>query len=138
MEWDGHRIADIEPRLPLVSSSFDPQGVHARRRAEFDRRLKAAGEPSPSLLFGFHLSHGNAPDAYSSCMHRPDGTRSGCAGHANSSRRRADHYLSLTNREMISDCGRMPVDDRLPDRMHLKRWSFELSLRRIEPLRYES
>jgi hypothetical protein len=72
MKWDGRRITDIEPRLPLVSSSLDPQGVHARRRAEFDRRLKAAGEPSPSLLFGFHLSHGNAPDAYSPCMHRPD------------------------------------------------------------------
>jgi hypothetical protein len=72
MEWDGRRISDVEPRLPLVSSSFDPQGVRARRREEFERRLNAACEPSPSLLFGFHLSHGAAPDAYSTCMHRPD------------------------------------------------------------------
>ncbi len=75
VEWDGKEKAILpcgEPSMPLVSSSFDPDGVRSRRREEFDRRVAAAGKLDPSVLFSFHQSHGRHADAYSPCMHRAD------------------------------------------------------------------
>jgi len=75
MQWDGFEKVIVpygEPYMPLVSSSFDPEGVQAKRREEFRRRLDAAGRLDASVLFGFHESHGRHKDAYSPCMHRPD------------------------------------------------------------------
>jgi hypothetical protein len=75
VEWDGQEKAIVpygEPYMPLVSSSFDPQGVQTRRREEFTRRLDTAGKLDSSVLFAFHESHGRRADAYSPCMHRPD------------------------------------------------------------------
>ena len=75
IDWDGREKA-IRPQgehmMPLVSSSFDSQGVQARRREEFARRLDAAGKLDSSVLFAFHESHGGRADAYSPCMHRAD------------------------------------------------------------------
>ena len=74
-EWDGLDKVVVpygERYMPLVSSSFDPQGVRRRRREEFTRRLDAAGHLDASVLFAFHESHGRASDAYSPCMHRAD------------------------------------------------------------------
>jgi hypothetical protein len=64
MTWDGNQKA-LRPTSEafLTSSSFDPEGVAARRRAAFERRLD---------LFSFHASHGPRADAYSTCMHRAD------------------------------------------------------------------
>ncbi len=75
MEWDGLEKVIVpygEPYMPLVSSSFDPEGVQGKRRDEFARRLDAAGRLTASVLFAFHESHGHGKDAYSPCMHRPD------------------------------------------------------------------
>jgi hypothetical protein len=75
MEWDGLEkviVSHGEPYMPLVSSSFDPEGVRKKRRAEFTHRLDAAGRLDSSVLFAFHESHGRKGDAYSPCMHRPD------------------------------------------------------------------
>ena len=74
-EWDGLDKVIVpygEPYMPLVSSSFDAEGVRMRRRQEFRRKLDAAGRLDSSLLFAFHESHGAGRDAYSPCMHRAD------------------------------------------------------------------
>jgi hypothetical protein len=74
-EWDGFEkviVPYAEPYMPLVSSSFDPDGVQVRRREEFARRLESAGKLDARVLCGFHESHGRGPDAYSPCMHRAD------------------------------------------------------------------
>jgi len=73
--WDGGEklvITYAEPYTPLSSSSYDPGGVQLRRQQEFRRLLTAAGELNAGLLFDFHRSHGDGPDAYSPCMHRND------------------------------------------------------------------
>lgn len=66
VDWNGHSIS-VQPhgeeRLPLVSSSFDLEGVQTHRRRQFHR---AAG------LLQFHRNHGDHPNAYSPCMHRAD------------------------------------------------------------------
>lgn len=65
--WDGRRLT-VDPngdaRMPLISSSYDPEGVRRARIHEFARH---SGD-----LRAFHKSHGNAPNAYSPCMHRND------------------------------------------------------------------
>jgi hypothetical protein len=61
-----------EPYMPLISSSFDPDGVEAKRRAEFHRQREIGGYFHAGLLCLFHATHGHAPDAYSPCMHRAD------------------------------------------------------------------
>jgi hypothetical protein len=74
-EWDGLEKMIVpygEGYMPLVSSSFDPDGVRTRRREEFRRKVDAAGRLDASLLFMFHGSHGDKRDAYSPCMHRTD------------------------------------------------------------------
>jgi hypothetical protein len=75
-EWDGRQLAQMrnaEHRMPLTSSSFDPEGVEASRRAEFASRVQLAHAVSTDVLLEFHQSHGRPanPSAYSTCMHRP-------------------------------------------------------------------
>ena len=75
MTWDGAEklvLPYAEPYMPLISSSFDPKGVEEKRRSEFQRQLRSAGRLNSAVLFNFHESHGLRPDAYSTCMHRPD------------------------------------------------------------------
>jgi hypothetical protein len=77
-EWDGWHLTiteNAEHRMPLTSSSFDPQGVQEQRLQEFSYRLRAAQVLDADLLFEFHRSHGvglDKPSAYSVCMHRSD------------------------------------------------------------------
>ena len=74
-QWDGLALT-IDPagdrHMPLTSSSYDAEGVRRSRLNEFARRLPAARSVNPASLYWFHSSHGKAPDAYSTCMHRPD------------------------------------------------------------------
>jgi hypothetical protein len=74
-EWNGERLT-IEPAtasdMPLTSSSYDPAGVRRFRLEEFARRVGAAEQQGPGLLYWFHTSHGSSPDAYAPCMHRED------------------------------------------------------------------
>lgn len=69
--WDGVKLAldrDADRRAPLVSSSFDADGVRRSRSREFARR---SGNDAASL-YRFHASHGEAAGPYSPCMHRRD------------------------------------------------------------------
>jgi hypothetical protein len=74
-QWDGIELV-IDPagdsHMPLTSSSYDAEGVRHSRLNEFARRVGAARCVDPALLYWFHASHGTAPDAYSTCMHRDD------------------------------------------------------------------
>jgi uncharacterized protein with NRDE domain len=73
-EWDGNRLTttmDAEGRMPLASSSYDPEGVRSYRRKEF-QRFQSAAKLTAEILFTFHQSHGSGPSAYSTCMHRTD------------------------------------------------------------------
>ncbi|MBL8174434.1 MAG: NRDE family protein [Bryobacterales bacterium] len=75
IEWDGlETIAfpDADSFMPLTSSSFDPQAVCRRRKAEFARLRHEAGRVDAGLLHRFHSSHEHNADAYATCMHRPD------------------------------------------------------------------
>jgi hypothetical protein len=75
IEWNGVEKAIFpygQPFLPLTSSSFDPDGARAGRRADFLHRLESNVRLDAALLFAFHQSHGPGPDAHSPCMHRPD------------------------------------------------------------------
>jgi hypothetical protein len=72
--WNGARLdvndsADL--LAPLISSSFDADGVQQIRRAEFSRRV-GANTGDTARLYSFHSSHSSGPDAYSPCMHRHD------------------------------------------------------------------
>lgn len=69
--WDGStRTADVnaDTLMPLISSSFDPEGVEVERRECF----QGGGIADVHALERIHASHGVQPDAYSVCMHRPD------------------------------------------------------------------
>lgn len=75
IEWNGSERAILpygEPFVPLISSSFDPDGVRFRRRREFERCVADSGKLDANALYAFHESHGHGPDAYSPCMHRVD------------------------------------------------------------------
>lgn len=72
VEWDGLEQcirADGDKLAPLVSSSFDLEGVKQSRLSEFQRLVERG---NVEQLFSFHESHGTRPDAYSTCMHRGD------------------------------------------------------------------
>jgi Transport and Golgi organisation 2 len=77
-EWDRTHLTitnDAGHRMPLTSSSFDPDNVKLSRVRDFSERLRRAGHLEASLLFDFHRSHGPSigrPSAYSTCMHRSD------------------------------------------------------------------
>ena len=73
-DWDGRVLAidgDAALRMPLISSSFDPDAVRARRLAEFQCRTRS-GRIDSAVLYWFHASHGLQAGPYSTCMHRPD------------------------------------------------------------------
>jgi hypothetical protein len=75
IRWNGISktfLRRAEHYMPLISSSFDPDGVEAKRRAEFHRLRKREGRFHAGLLCLFHAAHGDAPNAYSPCMHRED------------------------------------------------------------------
>jgi hypothetical protein len=72
VDWDGeqrHVDPRPEPRMPLTSSSFEPETVRERRRAEFER---VAATVNVESLHSFHMSHGQQRGPYSTCMHRAD------------------------------------------------------------------
>jgi hypothetical protein len=74
-EWNGVALAidaSGDSRMPVTSSSYDPEGVRRSRTAEFEQRSRLAGKVDPSLLYRFHSSHSPSRDAYSVCMHRGD------------------------------------------------------------------
>jgi hypothetical protein len=57
--WDGATLAfdrDADRRAPLVSSSFDSEGVRRSRSREFARH----GGNDAASLYRFHASHGEA------------------------------------------------------------------------------
>lgn len=74
-QWNGRELA-VDPagdvHMPLTSSAFDPAGVRHARLNEFRRRVGTERPVDPALLYWFHASHGDSPDAYSPCMHRDD------------------------------------------------------------------
>jgi uncharacterized protein with NRDE domain len=73
--WAGGELT-IDPagdgHMPLTSSSYDSAGVRRSRLNELARRVAEAHSFDPAVLYRFHASHGAAPDAYSTCMHRDD------------------------------------------------------------------
>ena len=72
MEWDGaeKQAARAGVLSPLISSSFDPANVRGRR---YERYGNVAGTGAGlESLVEFHAWHDGAPNAYSTCMHRPD------------------------------------------------------------------
>ena len=74
-QWNGLELTiDFagDRHMPLTSSSYDAEGVRRSRMNEFARHVDAARSFDPALLYWFHSSHGTAPDAYSTCMHRED------------------------------------------------------------------
>ncbi|MEO8658170.1 MAG: hypothetical protein ABI693_06855 [Bryobacteraceae bacterium] len=74
-EWDSEFLkimTDADAAMPLISSSFEAEGVQAARRAEFDRLVRLESRLTADVLWQFHSSHGPRPSAYSPCMHRPD------------------------------------------------------------------
>jgi hypothetical protein len=73
--WDGRRLelSTLEDAAqPLCSSSLDPLGAGASRRALLERLRSEAGGLSEELLLGFHASHEPEPGGPSPCMHRDD------------------------------------------------------------------
>jgi hypothetical protein len=66
VEWNG------DYAMPLVSSSFDPEGVAAYRRRLMHQSVAEQGSLDAGLLERFHASHAPLPCAYSACMHRED------------------------------------------------------------------
>jgi hypothetical protein len=74
-DWTGRTmLIDEEPssRIPLVSSSYDQQGVMVFRQQEFQQLLAKSGKIDHDMLKTFHGSHPPAKNAYSTCMHRSD------------------------------------------------------------------
>jgi hypothetical protein len=74
-QWNGIELTvdpDGDRHMPLTSSSFDAAGVRRARLKEFARMVGAMPHFDPALLYWFHSSHGAAPNAYSTCMHRED------------------------------------------------------------------
>jgi hypothetical protein len=69
--WDGATRSEThraDAFMPLISSSFDPEGVEVQRRQMFTDSCAT----DIQALERIHASHGVRPDAYSICMHRPD------------------------------------------------------------------
>ena len=72
--WNGAGLStdkNGDARMPLISSSYDPSGVHSARMADFGAHLKGRS-PDAADLYWFHRSHGTRASAYSACMHRSD------------------------------------------------------------------
>jgi hypothetical protein len=74
-EWTGNGrkvLNDAERRLPLTSSSYEPETVIRVRRDVFQRIIEQSGGVSPDALRRFHRSHQPERCAHSVCMHRHD------------------------------------------------------------------
>jgi Transport and Golgi organisation 2 len=65
LAWDGKEVLH-GGASPLVSSSFDPEGVRAARLRRFP------ANPDAAALLLFHADHGLHASGYSTCMHRDD------------------------------------------------------------------
>lgn len=75
LEWTGRDravLVDTERRLPLASSSYEPEAVIRRRRDIFERIIGQSGGVRPDALRRFHTSHEPERSAHSVCMHRHD------------------------------------------------------------------
>jgi hypothetical protein len=75
LEWNGRGrtvLDDTERRLPLTSSSYEPEAVIRVRREIFERIIEQSGGVSPDALRRFHTSHEPERSAHSVCMHRRD------------------------------------------------------------------
>jgi hypothetical protein len=75
LEWTGRKMLideDGSSRIPLVSSSYDQQGVMTFRQQRFQQLLAKSGNIESDMLKSFHCSHPPAQSAYSTCMHRSD------------------------------------------------------------------
>jgi len=72
LDWDGVRRLEGEPRLPLTSSSYQPDAVTHGRLTAFERLADRAGRIDERLLLTFHRSHEQGPGPESVCMHRDD------------------------------------------------------------------
>jgi hypothetical protein len=74
-QWDGIELT-VDPagddHMPLTSSSYDPEAVRRSRLNDFARCVGGGRSFDPASLYWFHKSHGAAPDAHSTCMHRDD------------------------------------------------------------------
>ncbi len=66
IDWAG------KARMPLTSSSFDPDGVHRARGARLMELAPEMQRADADALRQLHTTHGAAPNAYSPCMHRVD------------------------------------------------------------------
>lgn len=75
IHWTGARrilLCDAESEMPLVSSSYDAQGVNFSRRRVLEDMAAEPGGVNGEILGLFHRSHSPAASAYSPCMHRDD------------------------------------------------------------------
>jgi hypothetical protein len=73
--WNGHELTitpNADEYVPLVSSSFDPEGVERERRAVFTRLRAQSGGLRAGALLAFHRSHQPVRGPHSPCMHRED------------------------------------------------------------------
>jgi hypothetical protein len=75
VEWTGEYLgidkgADL--RMPLISSSYNPFGVQAMRRALLRSMVQQAGMLDADLLERYHRSHEPMIGPYAVCMHRDD------------------------------------------------------------------
>ena len=73
--WTGVNLLHLsnsDSAPPLISSSFDQEGVENLRRRLFDRMLTEQRQVDSKLLHAFHASHLPFRGAYSPCMHRED------------------------------------------------------------------
>lgn len=73
--WNGRALTVVphaDRCMPLVASSFDPEGVERERRAEFSRLQAESGGLRAGVLLAFHRSHEPTRGPHSPCMHRQD------------------------------------------------------------------
>jgi hypothetical protein len=69
LKWDGDRItSDLQPSLPVTTSSFDTANVLRVRREQFQSLKHSDTEAH----IRYHHSRNLKGDAYSVCMSRPD------------------------------------------------------------------
>jgi hypothetical protein len=75
--WLGGRLGverDLDPDVPIVSSSFESAGVCRARRESFrEMRREATVDDRLGLHLAYHASHRPQAGPSSVCMHRPGG-----------------------------------------------------------------
>lgn len=73
--WNGRFLevtGDVEKRLPVTTSSFDPEEVMQTRKELFATVMGAAQRPSVDLFRRFHETEIEGRPEYSVCMERED------------------------------------------------------------------